>query len=70
MPRRLVIHGPKARQFRDKAGMTQEQAAVRVGLAASSIRRIETGTEGVQLTTLGKLARVYKVKPADLLRWV
>ena len=70
MPRRLVVHGSKARQFRDKAGMTQEQAAVRIGLAASSIRRIETGTESIQLATLGKLARLYKVKPEKLLRWV
>jgi transcriptional regulator with XRE-family HTH domain len=70
MPHRLVVHGPKARQFRDKANLTQEAAAVRIGLAASSIRRIETGKESVQLTTLGKLARLYKVKPEQLLRWV
>jgi hypothetical protein len=36
----------------------------------SSLRRIEAGHESVQLTTLGKLALLYKVKPGDLVKWV
>jgi transcriptional regulator with XRE-family HTH domain len=70
MPRRLVVNGSKARQLRNKAGLTQEQAAVRVKLAASSLRRIEVGTESVHLTTLGKLADLYDVKPDELHKWV
>ncbi len=70
MPRRLVVNGTKARQCRDKADLTQEQAAVHLGLAASSIRRIENGAESVHLTTLGKLARLYKIGPEKLLKWV
>lgn len=69
LPRHLVINGKKARRLRDKAELTQEVAAVRVGLAASSLRRIENGSESVQLTTLGKLADLYKVKPGDLVKW-
>jgi transcriptional regulator with XRE-family HTH domain len=70
MARRLVVNGMKARELRDRARLTQEEAAVRLGLAGSSVRRIETGTTSVQLTTLGKLAQFYKVAPETLLRWV
>lgn len=70
MPPRLVINGTQARRLRDRADLTQEQAAVRVGLAGSTLRRIEAGKESVQLTTLGKLARLYKVKPEDLVTWL
>jgi DNA-binding XRE family transcriptional regulator len=69
MARRLVVNGKRARRLRERAKLTQERAAVRVGLAASSLRRIETGERSVQLTTLGKLADLYGVKPAQLLRW-
>jgi transcriptional regulator with XRE-family HTH domain len=69
MPRHLVVNGKKARRLRDKAALTQEIAAVQVGMAASSLRRIENGSESVQLTTLGKLADLYKVKPGELVKW-
>ena len=64
------MNGRKLRLCRRKAGLTHEHAAVRVGLAGSSLRRIEAGNESVQLTTLGKLADLYDVKPAALLRWL
>lgn len=70
MARHLVVNGKKARRLRERAELTQERAAVRLGLAVSSLRRIETGDESVQLTTLGKLALLYRVKPAELVRWV
>jgi transcriptional regulator with XRE-family HTH domain len=70
MPKRLVVHGPKARRLRNKAKLTQEVAAVQIGLAASTLRRIESGKESVRLSTLGKLADLYKVSPCDLLRRV
>lgn len=69
MPRHLVVNGTKARQLRSQAKLTQQVAAVRVDLAVSSLRRIERGSESVQLSTLGKLARLYKVKPEELLKW-
>jgi transcriptional regulator with XRE-family HTH domain len=70
MPQRLVVHGPKALRLRRKAKLTQEQAAVLAGLTASTLRRIETGKESVQLSTLGKLADAYGADPCDLLRRV
>lgn len=69
MAQRLVINGERARKLRRKADLTQEQVAVQIGIAGSSVRRIEGGNASIRLTTLGKLARLYKVKPADLLRW-
>ena len=69
MPRRLVVNGRKAHQLRSKAKLTQQVAAVQIDLAVSSLRRIEGGNESVQLTTLGKLADLYKVRPEKLLRW-
>ena len=69
MPRYLVINGRTARRLRNQAELTQEVAAVRLGLAASSLRRIENGSESVRLRTLGKLADLYKVKPGDLVKW-
>jgi DNA-binding XRE family transcriptional regulator len=70
MARHLVVNGRKVRQLRESANLTQERAAVRIDLAVSSLRRIETGNESVQLTTLGKLARLFGVKPAELVRWI
>lgn len=67
---RLVVNGKTVRRLRAKAKLTQEVAAVRVGLAASTLRRIETGSESVHLTTLGKLADLYEVDPCDLLKRV
>jgi transcriptional regulator with XRE-family HTH domain len=69
VPNHLVVNGKKVRQLRKEAKLTQEVAAVRLDLAASSLRRIETGQESVPLTTLGKLATLYKVRPGDLVRW-
>jgi transcriptional regulator with XRE-family HTH domain len=69
MPRHLVVNGKKARRLRDKAALTQEVAAVQIGMAASSLRRIENGAESVQLTTLGKLAKLYDVEPGELVKW-
>jgi transcriptional regulator with XRE-family HTH domain len=70
MPLRLVMNGKTARRLRTKAELTQEAAAVQVGLAASTLRRIENGAQSVQLTTLGKLADLYDVKPSALLKRV
>jgi transcriptional regulator with XRE-family HTH domain len=69
MSRHLVVNGTKARQLRSQAKLTQQVAAVRVDLAVSSLRRIESGGVSVQLTTLGKLAVLYSVKPENLLKW-
>jgi transcriptional regulator with XRE-family HTH domain len=70
MSRRLVVNGPEARRLRKDAKLTQESAAVQVGLAASRLRSIEQGTESVHLTTLGRLADLYEVEPQMLTTWL
>jgi transcriptional regulator with XRE-family HTH domain len=70
MPLRLVVNGKTVRRLRVKAKLTQEVAAVQVGLASSTLRRIENGSESVQLTTLGKLADLLAVDPETLLKRV
>jgi transcriptional regulator with XRE-family HTH domain len=70
MPRHLIVNGQEVRRLRTDAKLTQEVAAVRLGIAASSLRRIETGRESVHLSTLGKLADLYKVEPHALTKWV
>jgi transcriptional regulator with XRE-family HTH domain len=70
MARRLVINEQEARRLREKAKLTQDAAAARIELASSSLRRIEARPESVQLTTLGKLADLYGVRPERLLKWL
>jgi transcriptional regulator with XRE-family HTH domain len=70
MPYRLVVDGKTVRRLRAKEELTQEAAAVQIGLAASTLRRIENGSESVQLTTLGKLADLFAVEPDILLKRV
>jgi transcriptional regulator with XRE-family HTH domain len=69
LARRLVVNGRRARRLREQAKLTQERAAVQVDVSLSNLRRIETGQESVNLSTLGKLADLYGVKPAALLKW-
>jgi transcriptional regulator with XRE-family HTH domain len=69
MPPRLVLNGAKAKAFREKAGLRQLDVWSRTNLAVSTLRRIEKGTENVSLETLGKLAKLYKVKPDELYKW-
>lgn len=68
MAPRLVVNGTNARRLRRDAKLTQEVAAVRLGLAVSTLRRVERGRENVTLSTLGKIADLYSVDPCDLLR--
>ena len=64
-PRRPRPQGASSPQ---KGGVDAGSRRGPVGLAASTLRRIETGEESVQLRTLGKLANLYDVDPCDLLR--
>jgi transcriptional regulator with XRE-family HTH domain len=50
-------------------GLSQEQAAVRAGLTALTVRRIEKGHQDLRVGTLGRLAQLYGVDPDRLLKW-
>jgi transcriptional regulator with XRE-family HTH domain len=54
------------RQLRERAVMTQAQLAAAAGLSRHTVQQLETGTRPAYPTTVQKLARALKVKPADL----
>lgn len=63
-PKRPVYFFRAWRKFR---GLTQEQVAERVGMAASSISQLETGKQGFTDKTLADFAVALNCDPGDLL---
>jgi transcriptional regulator with XRE-family HTH domain len=59
--------GRAVRSYRLKAGLTQEQLAVRVGLSRSSITHIEAGEHRFQIHTLYLIAEALGTSPDSLL---
>lgn len=57
----------KIRKLRKEAGMTQEELAAKLGVNFSYIAYIETHRRGLSLPMLYKIAKIFKVKPSDLL---
>ena len=49
----------KLRELRSTKRLTQKMVADRVGMPQSVIARIESGTRGISLDTLGKMAAVF-----------
>jgi len=49
----------KLRELRSAKRLTQKMVADRVGMPQSVIARIESGTRGISLDTLGKMAAVF-----------
>jgi transcriptional regulator with XRE-family HTH domain len=60
--------GNTLRRLRLKRKLSQEKLAELADLHINSIGRIERAQLDPSLTTIGKLAKALKVKPADLLR--
>lgn len=62
--------GRKIKEFRRKRGITQEKLAELAETSYKYIQRIEGKTPpDVRLTTIVKLAKALKVKPAELLKF-
>lgn len=62
--------GKKIKEFRRKKKITQEQLAELTGTIYKYIQRIEGKTPpDVRLTTIARLAKALKVKPAELLKF-
>lgn len=55
------------RQWRDNAGLTQEQAADRIGITQGQLSRIERGDTPYNQDFLERAADAYNCDPADLL---
>jgi len=59
--------GMTLKRLRKKKGWTQPQLAERVGIHRVYLAHLEDGRRTPSLATLGKLARVLRVKVAELL---
>jgi len=59
--------GPKLRELREAAKLTQEDLAHEAGISTSTLSRIERGTYQPRLDTLDKLAQALKVSVVELL---
>jgi transcriptional regulator with XRE-family HTH domain len=64
----LKMFGRIVRRTRQRAGLTQEELAERADLHRTYIGGIERGERNVALINLVKLARAFRIKPAELLR--
>jgi transcriptional regulator with XRE-family HTH domain len=64
----LKLFGGIVRVTRERAGLTQEELAERANLHRTYIGGIERGERNVALINLVKLARAFRISPAELLR--
>ena len=62
--------GEALRAERERCRMTQEFVAQHVGVSRQAVSKWEQGTSEPSTTNLIKLAKLYDVDPADLLRSV
>lgn len=62
-----TIFGKRLRSAREAAGLTQLQAAVKLGCTPNSISHWERGVTRVAVVDLLNLAKVYDVTPASML---
>jgi transcriptional regulator with XRE-family HTH domain len=49
------------------SGMTQKQLAEKAGIAQAHLSRLEAGKGEIYVSQLKKIAKVLKVKPADIM---
>ena len=59
--------GMKIKELRTERGITQEALARKADISLGYVTRLENGRHEPTLTTLAKIAKVLKVKVADLL---
>jgi transcriptional regulator with XRE-family HTH domain len=53
--------------LREQRRMTQEELAARAGISRGYLARLETARQDPRLSTIEKLAKALRVKPAELL---
>ncbi len=52
---------------RDKAGLSQAQLASQLGVSPGTVGGWEKGTHRIRIATLARLARLFGMKPSQLL---
>jgi len=63
----LTRMAKRLKALRRRRGWTQENLAARAGLHRVFIAKLEAGIQDPSLTTIQKLAKALKVKPAEFL---
>ena len=58
--------GARARELRERAGISQEESAHLAGLDRSYIGQVERGERNVSLFNIFKIAKGLNVRPSDL----
>jgi len=58
----------RLKALRERRGLSQEQLAEKAGLSRPHLARLETAKQDPTLSTIEKLAKALKVKPAELLK--
>lgn len=58
----------RIRELRKKHGLTQVELAQKIGTTAQTVQRLETANMTVSTDWLEKFAKVFDVRPADLLQ--
>lgn len=66
----LKRFGRRVREFRQAAGLSQEELAARCGLHRTYIGGIERGERNVGVLNLIQIARALRVAPSELLTGV
>jgi transcriptional regulator with XRE-family HTH domain len=66
----LVILGRVLAQVREREGLKQSDVAAKLGLPASYLSKIESGTRRLDVIELIRIAEAMEVDPADLIREV
>ena len=72
-PERMAVRrslGEVLRSHRERCKMTQELVAEKIGVSRQAVSKWESGTAEPSTSNLIKVARLYGIDPADLLREV
>ena len=56
------------RQFRHRAGLTQEQVAEKIGVSVTYVGLMETGKKWPNVDMIFKLAKALGVRPVELIQ--
>lgn len=62
----LIKYGRKLREYRERVGLTQEKAALRIGVSKTSLRNWESGRKIPSVTNLNCLCTVYGISGDDV----
>ena len=65
-----VTTGERIKYYRERAGLTMEQLAKKVGVQNSAINKYEKGiVTNIPIERVKKIAAALEVEPADLVEW-